>query len=204
MDWMTLAPVIGGVALLVLLGAVLWLAPAKTTIVVDTAASTARADLKLLWGLGPAVMKRALPKEAAGNPLALFNDARRIGHALMTPGLAEVTYIALRRLFELKPRVGRFELGLNLGDSAQTRVVQTAGQAVLASAPAAVRDNVVLSACDAPGAEVMARFELTASPSTLSAIYSQLQGSRAVKEFRKRLKRKPKAEKKPPREVRTS
>lgn len=202
MDWMMWAALAGAGA--VLIGVALWMAPARTTIVIDTAASTARADLKLLWGLGPSLTSRALPKASVGNPLALFNDARRIGYALMTPGIADATYVALRRLFALKPKVGRFDLALNLLDSAQNLVVQTAGQAALASAPAAIRENVGLSKCDAPGAEVTAKFEVSASPMQLAAIYGQFRNSRPAREFRRRLKRKPKTEKKPPREVRTS
>ncbi|HRO04140.1 MAG TPA: hypothetical protein PLS69_11110, partial [Terricaulis sp.] len=42
--------------------AMLHFAPARTTIVVDTLGSTARADMKTLWGVGPAWALRALPK----------------------------------------------------------------------------------------------------------------------------------------------
>jgi hypothetical protein len=194
--------IVGGVVVLATLA--LLYAPARTTILIDTPGSTARADMKLLWGVGPAWTVRALPKEGAGNPLKPFDDAARIGYALMTPGIAEVTYFTLQRLFALKPRQGQFALGLNLSDSAQNRVVQTAVQAVMAAAPAAVREGVAVSKCEGPGAEVTARFELSASPMQLSSIYGKFKSARATREFRKRLKRKPKASKKAPREVRAS
>src|SRR5690606_18032665 len=104
--------------LLLLAVAALW-APARATILVDTPTSTARADIKLLWGLGPRLIARALPRESAGAPLAVFNDAARIGHALMTPGLADVSLDAIVRLFALKPRVAKVELAVNTGDYAK-------------------------------------------------------------------------------------
>lgn len=179
-------------------------APARAAILVDTTASTARADLWPLWGLLPRYSTRVLPKRGAGSPLEVFNDPTRISHALMTPGIADVTYEAVRRLFALKPRVARVALAMNLGDQAQTLVVQTAAQAALAVAPAAIREKVFISKCDAPGAEITARFELTASPLALSSIWKDLKRSRAAKEFRRRLRKKPKPAKKPVREVRAS
>jgi len=197
---------IGGGVVLVVLGfvAALFFAPARTTILIDTAGSTARADMRLLWGVGPAWTMRALPKELAGNPMPAFYDPARIGYALMTPGITEVTYTALRRLFALNPRAARFDLAVNLTDTAQARVVDTAIHAVLASAPAQVRQNVGVSKCETPGAELSMRFDLNVSPTQLDGIYKRFKGSRAVREFRKRLKRKPKQNKRAPREVRAS
>jgi len=188
----------------IVLVATLLLAPARTTIIIDTPASAARAEMRLLWGVGPKLMANALPTSQVGNPLALFHDTVRIGHALMTPGIADASYVALKRLFQLGPRVARLELGLNLGDSAQNLVVQTAAQAALAAAPAAMRDRLIVTKCAAPGAELTANFELTASPIQLAQIYGQLKDSGPVREFRRRLKRRAKPTKRPPREVRTS
>ena len=188
----------------VLLALALYLAPARAAIIVDTPASIARAELRLLWGLTPAVLVRALPREAAGHPLAPFNDAPRIGHALMTPSLADAAHDAVRRLFLFAPRAARVELGLNLADSAQNRVVETAAQAAMAASPAALRDSVRFYKCEPPGAELIVRFDLTASPQQLSAIYSDFCASRPVREFRRRLRSKPKPAKKPVREVRAS
>jgi len=184
--------------------AALWLAPAKTAILVDTAGSTARAEMRLLWGLGPKATARALPRRAGGNPLAVFNDAPRIGHALMTPGIAEAAYEALRRLFTLKPRLARVSLALNLADSSQNLVVQTAVQAALAAAPAALRECVSISRCEAPGAEVSAAFELYAAPAELARIWRQFKSARSVREFRRRLKRAPRPSKRAPKEVRAA
>src|SRR5690606_12066709 len=105
------------------------------------------ADIKLLWGLGPRLIARALPRESAGAPLAVFNDAARIGHALMTPGLADVSLDAIVRLFALKPRVAKVELAVNTGDYAKDLVIQTAVQAAVALAPAVVREKVAFSKC---------------------------------------------------------
>ncbi len=195
----------GGVALIALaiLAAMLY-APARTNILIDTTGSTARADMRLLWGMGPTWSIRALPKAIAGSPLPAFYDPARIGAALMTPGIADITYVALQRLYALKPRSGRFELGVNLADSAQTRVVNTAVQAVLAAAPAAIRQGVVVTQCETPGAELVARFDLDVSPMQLRSIHKRFRNSRAVREFKRRLKRKPKPSKKAPREVRAS
>jgi len=179
-------------------------APARTTLLVDTAASVARADIRPLWGLWPGFSYRALPRSVAGGPLAMFNDAARIGHALMTPGVADAAYEALRRLFQHKPRVAQLSLSLNLADQAQNLVVQTAAQAALAVAPAQIRQSVAISKCEAPGAEIVARYELTAPPLRLWSIWRQLKSSRPAREFRRRLRRKPKPVKKPVREVRTS
>lgn len=180
-------------------------APARTNIIVDTAASAARAELTLLWGLGPTIVKRALPKDETGAPLAVFNDAQLIGHALMTPGIADVTIGAYERLFAFDPKRARLELGLNLGDSAKNLVVQTSVEAALASAPLPVRQSVTLQKCGAPGAEFSVRMELSASPAALDAIYGRFKSSRAVREFRKRLKQKVKGKAaKAPREVRAS
>lgn len=180
-------------------------APARTNIVVDTAASTARADTTLLWGFGPMVVTRVLPRGEAGAPLAVFNDPQRIGHALMTPGIADVTMGAYERLIALGAQKARFDVGLNLGDSARDLVVQTSIEAALASAPVAVRQSVTIQKCGAPGAELAARLEVTASPATLDAIYSRFKSSRAVKEFRRRLRQKVRGKPgKAPKEVRAS
>jgi hypothetical protein len=69
-------------------------------------------------------------------------------------------------------------------------------------APASIRDIIVFGKCDRPGAEVHAKFELLASPGRINAIYNALKGSRPGHEFRRRLKRKPKPQKRPIREVR--
>ncbi len=172
--------------------------PAKTRIVIDTPTSTARAEIRPLWGMGAAMISRALPRKDHGAPLASFGDVRRIGHALMTPGIAEAVYTALKRLNDLKPSVARLDLRLNLGDHSQTRVVQTAVQAVLAIAPAPLRQNVTISQAESPGAELSGEFELHASPAQLSAIYGKLRGARAVQEFRRRLNRKIKPDKRLP------
>ena len=190
-------------ALVGLLLALLY-APAKTSILVDTAGSTARAEMRTLWGLGPKLTGRALPREAGGNPLALFNDPVRIGYALMTPGIAEAVFDAVRRVYELKPSVTRISVGVNLADTAQNTVVQTAVHAAIASAQAALRERVQVLKCEAPGAEVAAGFELYASPMQINSIWNDLKNSRSAREFRKRLKRKPKPQKKAPKEVRAA
>ena len=179
-------------------------APAKTSILVDTAGSTARAEMRTLWGLGPKLTGRALPREAGGNPLALFNDPVRIGHALMTPGIAEAAFDAVRRVYELKPSVTRISVGVNLADTAQNTVVQTAVHAAIAAAQAALRERVQVHKCEAPGAEVSAAFELYASPMQINSIWNDLRNSRSAREFRKRLKRKPKPHKRAPKEVRAA
>jgi hypothetical protein len=179
-----------------------WYAPARTRIIIDTPTSTARAEMHLLWGIGPTLTGRALPKGAAGEPFSLFNDAARVGHALMTPGLAEVTYNAVRQVYDLKPQMTRLDLGLNLADNSQNVVVHTAAQAALATAPAALRERVSISRREAPGAELSSQVEVYVSPAQLGAIYGALKNSRAVREFRKRLTRKIKPEKRPAREVR--
>lgn len=189
---------------LIVVGVALLFAPAKTLILLDTAGSTARAEMRLLGGLGPKYTARLLPREGAGAPLARFNDPVRIGHALMTPGLADVAFDAVRRIFELEPAVSRVDIGLNLADTSQNTVVQTAAQAALASAPAALRERVRVHKCEAPGAEIAANFELFVSPMRLRSIWLGLRNSRSAREFRKRLKRKPKAQKKAPKEVRAA
>jgi len=191
-----------GSALLVVLALVF--APARAKILIDTPTSTARAEIRLLWGLGPTMFARALPRDAAGAPLAAFSDVARIGHALMTPSLADAAYTAVRRLFDLKPAVSRLELGLNLADSAQNLVVQTAAQAAIAVAPGALRDSVRLYKCEPPGAELIGEFKLIAPPLALSAIYNDFKKSRPAREFRRRLKSKPRPVKKPPKEVRAA
>lgn len=194
--------VIGGSGLL--LWAALYLLPARTTITIDTAASAAQAEMKLLWGLGPALYARALPKDNHGNPLEVFHDVSRIGNALTTPGIADVGYRALHRLYQFKPRAARLDLGLNLADAAQTRVVETAVQAPLAAAPAAMRDTISVAQCSTPGAELVGRFELFASPMQLASIYGEFKRSQPVREFRRRLRRKAKPTKKAPGEIRTA
>jgi hypothetical protein len=203
-DVTILAALAGAVVLVLAIVGALFYAPARTSILIDTRGAIARADMKLLWGVGPAWTLRALPKELAGNPLAAFYDPARVGYALMTPGIADTTYAALRRLFAHNPSHARFDLGVNLADAAQARVVETAIQAVLASAPANVRQAIAITKCETPGAELVSRFDLNISPTALNGIYGRFKKSRAVKEFHKRLKRKPKANRKAPREVRAS
>lgn len=193
---------IGGGALLV--WAALYLLPARTTITIDTAASAGQAEMKTLWGLGPTLYLRALPKANHGNPLEVFHDATRIGNALTTPGIADVSYRALHRLYLLKPRAARLELGLNLVDAAQERVVQTAVQAPLAAAPASMRETISVTKCSTPGADLVGRYELFASPMALAAIYGEFKRTEPVREFRRRLKRKAKPSKKAPGEIRTA
>lgn len=191
-------------ALAVLIPAAIYFLPAKTRIVIDTPTSTARAEMRPLWGMGAAMISRALPRDGHGNPLSSFNDVKRIGHALMTPGITEAAYAAIKSVYDLKPKVAKLDLRLNLGDGAQTRVVQTAAQAALAIAPAGLRQNITVSQAEAPGAELSGEFELLASPAQLSGIYGRLKGSRAAQEFRRRLTRKQKPGKKGGREVRVS
>lgn len=200
MDWIIWV-ILAGVAVLAFLFACNY-APARTKIMVDTPTSTARAEMHLLWGFGPSLTGRALPKRAAGSPFAVFNDPVRVGYALMTPGLADTVYVALRALYDLEPQLNQVEIGMNLSDPAQERVVQTAIQAALATAPAALRERVALQRREAPGADLIAHFELYVSPAELKRIYGGLKNSRAIREFRKRLARKIKPEKRPAREVR--
>jgi hypothetical protein len=189
-------------AVLIALG--VYFLPARTTIVVDTPTSTARAEMRLLWGLGPRVISRALPAQEHATPLAVFNDAVRISYALMTPGIIDAAGLAIRSLNDLNPRTVRVALGINLGDTAQNLVVQTAAQAALALAPASLRERVAILKTDTPGASVSADIELDASPAQLAAIYGRFKNARAAQEFRRRLKRKIKPNKKPAREVRVS
>jgi hypothetical protein len=72
-----------GGALLVVLALVF--APARAKILIDTPTSTARAEMRLLWGLGPTLFARALPRAAGGAPLFGFKDIPRKGHAQITP-----------------------------------------------------------------------------------------------------------------------
>lgn len=182
----------------VLIPLAIYFLPAKTRIVIDTPTSTARAEVRPLWGIGAALITRALPRKSHGAPLASFADVRRIGHALMTPGIVDAAYAALRRLYDLKPRVAKLELRMNLADTAHMRVVQTAAQAALAMAPAALRQCVTIAASENTGAELSGEFELHASPAQLNAIYGRLKGSRAAQEFRRRLNRKIKPDKRMP------
>jgi hypothetical protein len=195
---------IAAAAVAVLIPAAIYFLPAKTRIVIDTPTSTARAEMRPLWGLGAALITRILPKSTHGNPLASFNDVKRIGHALMTPGIAEAAYAAIKSIYDLNPKVAKLDLRLNLGDSAQTRVVQTAAQAALAIAPVALRERITFSQAQSPGAEISGEFEVNASPAQLSAIYNRLRGARAVQEFRRRLNKKTKGGKKPPTDVQVS
>jgi hypothetical protein len=191
-----------GVVLLIVVAAIYL--PARTIIIIDTQTSTARAEQRVLGGLGPMVYKRMLPANDVGTPIPVFQDPERIGPALMTPGIADMTYEAIRRLFALNPKVAAFSLHFNLGDPAQQRVVDTAAHASLAVAPAAIRERVIVARSELPGAEISARFELDASVAQINSIYNDLLNSRAGREFRKRLKRKPKPAKRPVREVRAS
>lgn len=122
----------------------------------------------------------------------------------MMLGIADAAYSAVKRIYDLKPRAVQVRLGVNLGENAQNVVVQTAAQAALAAAPAALRERVMISKRETPGAELSAQFELEASPARLSAIYARFRGSRAVQEFRRRLNRKQKPGKKLAGEVRVS
>lgn len=186
------------IAAAILIPLAIYFLPAKARIVIDTPTSTARAELRPLWGFGAAMITRALPKKSHGTPLASFGDVGRIGHALITPGIIEVAYSAAKSIVEMKPRVAKLELRLNLADTSRTRVVQTAVQAVLAAAPATLRQNVVVSQLETPGAEVSAQFELMASPAKLNGIYKRLKNARATQEFRRRLAKKSKPDKRTP------
>lgn len=204
MDWIYWAAGAGVLALILGIVAALQFAPARTTIVVDTLGSTARADMKTLWGIGPTWALRALPKEIAGNPMPAFADPARVGYALMTPGIADVTYATLQRLLALKPVTAQFKLAFLLPDASQNRVVQTAVQGVLAAAPTPMRQAVTITQSETLGAEVTARFELNVAPAKLKGIFSGFTNSKAAREFKKRLKRKPKMSRKAPREVQAS
>lgn len=195
MDLLVWAP---AVAAAVLIPLAIYFLPAKTRIIIDTPTSTARAEVRPLWGLGAALITRALPKKLHGSPLPSFGDAQRVGHALITPGIIDVAYSAAKSLADLKPRVAKLELRLNLADTSRTRVVQTAVQAVLAVAPAALRQHVTVSQSEEPGAQLSGEFELHASPAQLNAIYGRLKSSRATQEFRRRLNKKTKPDKRVP------
>lgn len=190
-----------GAVLLVLALVALLMAPARCTVLIDTATSTARVEQKLFWGFGPLTYKRILPQIDEAVPMPVFYDVGRIGPALMTPGLADATYRAVSDMIKLKPSLARFELLMNLPDPAQTRVIETAVQAVLAMAPAEIRNAATIGKCDTPGAELHAKFEVLATPGQINAIYNNLKESRSGHEFRKRLKKKPKSPRRPIREV---
>lgn len=202
MDLLFWAAMAAGGALL--LAAAMHYLPARARIVIDTQTSTARIEMRPLWGLLPTTYARSLPQRGVSEPLAVFNDVDRIGPALMTPGLSEAAFEALNSLHALGMREGQVRLGLNLADAAQNRVVQTAAEGVLALAPAQLRACVQIGACEAPGAEVSVQAAVTASPARVLAIRDRFRTSRAGREFQKRLKRKPKPQKRPVREVRTS
>ena len=172
--------------------------PAKARILIDTPTSTARAELRPLWGVGAALITRALPRKAHGTPLPSFGDVGRVGHALITPGIVDVAYAAAKSIVDMKPKVAKLELRLNLSDAARTRVVQTAVQAALTAAPAAFRQNVIISHLETPGAELSAQFEVMASPAKLNGIYQRLKSARATQEFRRRLTKKSKPDKRLP------
>ena len=195
MDLLVWAPALAAAVLIPL---AIYFLPAKTRIIIDTPTSTARAEVRPLWGLGAALITRVLPKKLHGSPLPSFSDAKRVGHALITPGIIDVAYEAAKSLADLKPRIAKLELRLNLADTSRTRVVQTAVQAVLAVAPAALRQNVIVSQSEELGAQLSGEFELSASPAQLSAIYSRLKNSRATQEFRRRLNKKTKPDKRVP------
>lgn len=185
-------------ALAILIPAAIYFLPAKTRILIDTPTSTARAEVRPLWGFGAALITRALPKKTHGTPLPSFGDVGRVGHALITPGIVDVAYTAAKSLLDMKPKVAKLELRLNLADTARTRVVQTAVQAVLATAPAALRQSVVVSQLETPGAELSAEFQVMASPAKLSGIYKRFKNARATQEFRRRLTKKSKRDKRLP------
>ena len=185
-------------ALAVLIPLAIYFLPAKTRILIDTPTSTARAELRPLWGFGAALITRALPRKQHGTPLPSFGDVGRVGHALITPGIVEVVYAAAKSILDMKPKVAKLELRLNLSDAARTRVVQTAVQAVLTAAPAAFRQNVIISQLETPGAELSAEFQVMASPAKLNGIYQRLKSARATQEFRRRLTKKSKPDKRLP------
>lgn len=185
-------------ALAVLIPLAIYYLPARARILIDTPTSTARAEVRPLWGLGAALITRALPKKQHGTPLPSFGDVSRIGHALITPGIVDVAYAAAKSILDMKPKVAKLELRLNLADTARTRVVQTAVQAALAAAPATFRQNVIISQLDTPGAELSAQFEVMASPAKLNGIYQRLRAARATQEFRRRLTKKSKPDKRLP------
>lgn len=195
MDYLVWAPA-AAAAVLIPLG--IYFLPARARIVIDTPTSIARAEVRPLWGIGAALITRALPTKARGTPLPSFQDVRRVGHALMTPGIADAVYAAVKSLHDLNPRVAKFELRMNLADTSHMRVVQTAVQAVLAIAPVAIRQSVVVSPSENIGAELSAEFDVMASPAQLSGIYGRLRSSRATQEFRRRLNRKLKPDRRLP------
>jgi hypothetical protein len=80
-------------------------------------------------------------------------------------------------------------------------VVQTAAQGMLAVAPEIMRRIVSVSRRETPGVELVARFDVMASPLALNGIYARFRNSRPVSEFRRRLKRQEKAKRKPPKEA---
>ena len=196
MFWLAVAA--AGVLLLILLSFVL---PARVAVTVDTQTANAQADLRLLMGLGPKLTFRATRERDAAGLVQIFSDTTRIGYALMTPGIVDVCVKAARDLFDLKPRVGNVALGLNLNDRAMDVVVQTAARTALELSPEMVRRNVSVSKSETPGVELVARFDLNASPLRMQSIYDRLRNSVSAKEFRRRLKRKPKPQKRPPREA---
>ena len=69
---------------------------------------------------------------------------------------------------------------------------------MLTAAPAAFRQNVIISHLETPGAELSAQFEVMASPAKLNGIYQRLKSARATQEFRRRLTKKSKPDKRLP------
>lgn len=188
----------GGVVFLFILA---WIVPARLSVMIDSTTAVAQTELRLFWGLGPKLSYQATREKERPDLVQMFADAPRIGNALMTPGIVDVTLNAVKQIFQLKPRVANLALSVNLGDSSKDLVMQTAVQGALALAPENLRRAVTFAKNEHPGAELIARFDAMASPLRVRSIYDRLRKSRPVREFRQRLRKKQKTRGKPPKEA---
>jgi hypothetical protein len=157
--------------------------------------------MKLLLGLGPKLVFQAVRPSGSEATVEVFNDAHQIAYALMTPGIIELCLNTIKRVLALKPQVANVAFEFNLGDGAMERVIQTAAQGILGVATEPLRKTVSIGKRNEPGADLLARFDVLASPLTMRGIYLSFRNSRPAAEFRRRLRRKPKSGKKPPREI---
>jgi hypothetical protein len=188
-----------GIALMVAIGGValvfglLLLAPARTLLEVDTALGVARARIRPVWGMGPAIeFARRSSQGTQRSPIAKLvsrvRDLPRLANAaLALPKLVRPIRRLLTDLDALKPSKKHIVLSAPPIHPVATLVLEVAN-----GLPESVRRGVEVRTKDGLSVDFAARVEANAAPLTLWRMYRRFRGDEGVREFLRRLRKQPK------------
>lgn len=185
------------VAGVILVFALIALAPARTLLEIDSAKGLAHMRVRPLWGLAAEsefIRNRGNSKTSRiSNLLKRIRDLPRMAHAaLIAPKLVAPARQLLRDIGALKPKASTIVVFVNAGHPMANLVIEVA-QGLKATSPLGFE----IRSREGLGLDLTAHIEANASPLTLWSVYRRFRSEPNVQEFLRRLRRE--SEPKPPR-----